>query len=176
MTYLPHRHSWKSVSRFIPVFVQLIDQHKRKGTATIMFNPSEMHLSVESAMSRLRDAAQSLLQGLTSHASIDAKELSVVWPLYKVISDGTNVQVVSRQTEQGEPLRLGGSENVLSVLRVEEAGFIELVSAFALLLGRRFLQGQVTIVGDLSDQIRHRLESENDIAIVQDGPQQYHML
>ncbi len=178
MTYLPHRHSWKSVSRFVPVIEALLDAHKKLGTANVTFDPLVgMNISVETAMGRLRDAVASLSQGLTSAPSIDAEELAAVWAFYKVTSDGTNVQIVSRLTEQEEPVMIQtGSRESLATLKVEDERFVETLTAFALLLGQRYLQGEVTILGDLPPELQSRLLSENDIAIVQDGPQQYHML
>ncbi len=177
MTYLPHRHTWKSVSRFVPVIESLLNQHKHKGIASVTFDPATMGLSVETGIARLRDAVQSLSQGLTSTPTIKADDLTAIWPYYRVRSDGTLVNVISRSTEQEEPVMIqSGSRESLATLKVEDPRFVETLSAFALLLGQRFLQGEVTILGDLDETLRLRLLSENDIAIVQDGPRQYHML
>lgn len=177
MTYLPHRHTWKSVSRFVPVLESLIHQHQVSHTGHVSFDPQHFNISIETAIARLRDAVQSLSQGLTSTPSIDADVLTAIWPHYKVTSEGTRVLIVSRSTEQEEPVLIhSGSRESLATLTVESPRFVENLTAFALLLGQRILQGEVTILGDLPDSVRLRLLSENDIAIVQDGPRQFHML
>lgn len=177
MTYLPHRHSWKSVARFLAPIRSLINQHRKHNTASVAFNPLSLNISVETAVARLRDAIHSLSQGLTSAPAIDAEELAAVWAFYKVTSDGVNVLIVPRITEQEEPVLIHtDSRESLATLKVEDERFVENLTAFALLLGQRILQGEVTIIGNLDETLQLRLGSENDIVIVQDGPKQYHML
>jgi hypothetical protein len=176
MTYLAHRLSWRSVQRFVPVIEHVLTAHQN-GIAHVAFDPKRMGISIDTAIARLRDAVQSLSQGLTSTPTINADVLTAIWPHYKVTSDGTNVLITSRTTEQEEPVLIhSGSRESIATLTVGSPRFVENLSAFALLLGQRLLQGEVTILGDLSAFERNRLLSENDIAIVQDGPQQYHML
>jgi hypothetical protein len=174
MTYIPHRHSIKSVIRFIPAIRTLLDQHQRNGVASVSFNPLELNLSVETSIARLRDAVQSLTSGLTSHPSIDSEALKLIWPLYKVSSDGTNVQILPRETKLVEPITQ--VQTRLAELVSDEAGFVEELTAFAVLLGRRRLQGQVDIIGDLSESLQHRIMSENDVVFISDGQQKHHMI
>lgn len=177
MTYLAHRHSTKSVFRFVPVIKQLLDHHKSRGIAQVSFNPADMGISLETGIARLRDAVYSLSSGLTTHPSVDATTLKEVWPLYKVSSDGINVLVVSRTTEQDEPVPIHtGSSGSLATLQVNDPQFVEIVTSFAVLLGRRFLQGQVTIEGQLSDNIKHQLESNHDVIITQEANNRYTMI
>ena len=137
-----------------------------------------MNISLETAIARLRDAVHSLSSGLTTHPSVDATTLKEVWPLYRVDSDGVNVLVVSRETKQNKPELLihSGSRTELAVLGSEDVRFVEVLTAFAVLLGQRFLQGEVTINGFLSDKLQHRLQSENDVVFIQDGPNKHHMV
>jgi hypothetical protein len=177
MTYIPHRHGQRSVYRFVGIIVKVLDQHRRQGIASVSFNPLDMNISVETAIARLRDAVYSLSSGLTTHPSVDVTQLKEVWPHYKVTSDGVNVQVVSREAKQDEPVPIHtGTGTELAVLRSEDPRFVETLSAFAVLLGQRFLQGEVQISGFLSDTLQHRLQSENDVVFIQDGPNSYHMV
>jgi hypothetical protein len=177
MTFIPHRHSERSVFRFVPIITKLLNHHASRGSGTVSFNPLELNISVETAVARLRDAVFSLSTGLTAHPSVDAVTLKEVWKQYKVTSDGTNVQVIPRATEQGELLTItGDSKDVLASLNVEDVGFAENLSAFATLLGRRLLQGQVIINGDLSDNLKRTLECDNDVVITQNAPKQYYMI
>jgi|SRR5215472_356745 len=178
MTYIPHRYSDKSVIRFVPILKSLVDQHAKNGVASVKFNPLELNISMETAISRLRDAAHSLIEGISIHPSIDPGILKTIWPLYKVTSDGIHVMVVSRQTEQSfdpTPI-LQGSTTSLATLKCDEAGFVEELTAFAVLLSRRHLRGQVDIIGDLSESLRHRIESEHDVVFIPDGQQKHHMI
>jgi len=167
----------KSVVRFIPVIRTVLDQHRRNGVASVKFNPLELNLNLQTAMARLRDSVHSLCEGLTEHGSIDKETLKQVWPLYKVTSDGANVMVVSRDVPVGESnITIIGSNESLATLKTDEAGFVEAITAFAVLMGQRYLRGQVDIIGDLSDSLRHRIESENDVVFIPDGQNKHHMI
>lgn len=177
MTYTPHRYSPRSVYRFVPIIKRVLDQHRSRGTATVMFNPLELNLSIETAVARLRDAAKALSSGITTHPSVDVTSLKEVWPLYRVDSDGVNVLVAPRSTEQDEVVPIHtASGDALATLNVEDGQFVELVRAFAILLGRRLLQGQVVINGDLSENLQRQLGCDYDVVIIQDAPKQFHML
>jgi hypothetical protein len=163
--------------RFIPVIRTVLSQHQRNGIANVKFNPLEMNLSIETAIARLRDAFHSLAAGLTTHPDIDQETIKQVWPEYKVISDGTNVLVIGRGTDQPTEIELiVQAKTALAVLRTDEAGFVEDLTAFARLLGQRYLQGQVDIIGDLSESLQHRIMSENDVVFISDGQKKHHMI
>lgn len=176
--YLPHRFRAQSVYRFVPILDQLLKQHSNKGTASIGFSPFDLHISADTAIARLRDAVIALSTGKTTHPSINAHELAEVWPLYRVTSDGDRVLVVPRLTKEGRPsvMDVGPRTAALAVLHVNQERFVETVTAFAVLLGQRLLQGEVTINGNLPNSLRSQLETSNDIAIIQDAPEQYHMI
>jgi hypothetical protein len=176
MTYIPYIHSAKSVSRFIPIFRTLLDQHRKNGVAVVKFDPLEMNLALETAIARLRDAANSLLSDTVSFESVDSELLKQVWPLYRVTSDGISVIIESRRTKEVTPIADSAIGTSLAVLRTAEAGFVEDLTAFARLLGQRHLRGQVDIIGDLSDSLQHRITSENDVVFIPDGQQKYHMI
>lgn len=163
--------------RFIPVIRTVLNQHQRNGIANVKFNPLEMNLSVETGMARLRDAFHSLAAGLTTHPDVDQETVKQVWPEYKVISDGTNILVISRGTDQPTEIELiVQAKTCLATLHTDEAGFVESLTAFAVLLGQRYLQGQVDIIGDLSGSLQHRLMSEHDVVFIPDGQQKHHMI
>jgi hypothetical protein len=177
MNYVPHRYSPKSVYRFVPVIDKVLSMHRNRGIASVSFDPTNLSISMETGIARLRDAVHALSTGMCPHPLINAEELRHVWPLYKVTSDGKVVQVVARSVEQIEPVAMEPFAGVsIAVLRTDDLRFTETITAFAVLLGQHLLVGQVDIVGDLSDSLRYRLESENDIVITADGHQLYHMI
>jgi hypothetical protein len=179
---IPHRYTARSVIRFVPVIRALLIQHRKNGVAVVKFNPVELDLNVNTAMARLRDAVHSLCSKFYTHPSIDSDELKRVWHLYKVVSnDDINVEIVSRGVELTPPNILietpsGGVYTDSIVLRTDEAGFIEALTALALLFGRRLIKGQVDIIGDLSESLQHRITSENDVVFISDGQQKHHMI
>jgi len=106
---------------------------------------------MDTAIARCRDAVKRIATGKTDHPSIDVAVLSVIWPSYKVTSDGEMVVICSRMVEQGLPTTvLSGSQAELAVLQTTQFRFVDSLTAFAVLLGQRLLQGEVTIVGELT--------------------------
>jgi hypothetical protein len=177
MTHIPNQYTPKQVARFLPIIRTVLDQHRRSGVASVKFDPLELGINVNTGQARLRDAARSLLLGFVKHPTIDQETLKAVWPLYQVTSDGVNVVVTSRNPEhQVEPQTTTDEVFNHVVLRTDEAGFVEELTALALLFGRRRIKGQVDIVGDLSETLQHRITSENDVIFIADGHQKYHMI
>ncbi len=160
--YLAPRFGQRSVNRFVPILSRLCQAQE---PTAVSFTPSELGISVETAMARLRDAAHSLSTGLTTHPSINAETLSAVWPLYKVTSDGLDVVVSPRKTEKGTPITpLSVRAADSYALRADAPGFVEALTAFAVLLGQRVLQGQVVISGVIDEDFKDRLSLRYDIA------------
>jgi hypothetical protein len=175
MNYIPYHFSAKSVSRFVPTIRALLEQHRRNGVANIKFNPLvDLNLGLETAIARLRNAVHSISTGITEFDSVDAATLKQVWPLYKITADDSNVMIVPRETLEATPQT--SNVSCLATLRTGELGFDQDLTAFARLLSRRHLLGQVDIIGDLSESLQHRIVSENDVIFIPDGQQKYHMI
>ncbi len=153
------QHTPKSVFRYIPILKQICD-----GAQTASFDPMFLGLSVETCTARLRDAANSLISGQTTHPSIDATKLASVWKSYKVINDGKLVHVVPRAEKKEEQsfiaVPLGEQIDVLAVVEAKDT---DIVLAFALLLSRRFITGKVRILGQVKVDL-----SKFDVELVEE--------
>jgi hypothetical protein len=174
MTYLPHRHTDKSVRRFVPVLETLLSNHKTLGEYPVQFDPNTLGISVETGLARLRDAVHSIVNGLTTYPNISPSELGSVWPRYHVISDGTNIIVAPKQAN-ANATQLHVSTK-LATLTVRHPYFSDLLTAFAVLLGHRIFQGEVQINGELDPTLQQQLEATYDIVISATGPNQHTML
>jgi len=177
MTYQPHRYRRSSVDRFVPVIEQLL----RSGGTPVSFDPADLHLGVETALARFRDAVHAFSTGLVTHPNINADLLRETWQRFKATSDGHRVLLLSRQAEQGPPELTafpvsGGRAQPLAMLRSTQPRFVETLTALAVLLGQRILQGEVHISGELTDTLQHRLETENDIVFRRETPNTWIML
>lgn len=125
-------------------------------------------LSPETVTCRLRDAAHAFLSGTQTSPDVNTEQLRVVWPTYKVKHDGALVYVVSRAKQESEKQLDAVSEGERNVLATVEPN-IDVLSAFALLLGLRVLSGQVRIKGQLSEQTTKLLSEAHDVAFVKEG-------
>lgn len=143
-----YRFTPKSVVRFVPIFKLLCEQPTPQ---TISFSPTSLAISTETALSRLRDAANALIRGQVSHPDIDAELLATKWPLFKVTTSGQgNILIVPKAEKQTTnqvvaEVLVDQPSDVLAVVKSEDESVIR---AFALLLGRRFLSGRVQILGE----------------------------
>lgn len=174
MNYLPHRHTDKSVRRFVPVLETLLSNHKTLGEYPVQFDPTTLGISVETGLARLRDAVHSIINGLTSYPTISPTELVAVWPRYHVISDGTNIVIQPKHgTANSTQLNVATK---LATLSVSHPYFSDILTAFAVLLGHRILQGEVQINGELDPVLQQQLEAKYDIVISATGPNQHTML
>lgn len=177
MPYLPHRHTHKSVARFVPVLENLIANHKTLGEGPVEFDPATIGLSVSTAIARLHDAVYSIRLRLTTYESVNPDDLSIIWPRYRITSDGVKVMILPRIAGQRLSILSNTGINVIHInLRSDETTFTETLNALAYLLGHRLLQGEVTIEGDLPDGLQETLEAQYDVAIAQTGPHQHRML
>src|SRR5882724_13313002 len=91
MSPTPYRYAEKSVSRYHGILRTI------QGTAEprrMEFTPQETNS--ETAVCRLRDAAHSLITGLTTHPSIDPTLLKERFRHYRVSHDGTKVFVIPK--------------------------------------------------------------------------------
>lgn len=174
MNYLPHRHTDKSVRRFVPVLETLISNHKTLGEYPVSFDPNTLGISVETGLARLRDAVHSIVNGLTNYPTIKASDLVVIWPRYHVISDGTNIVIQPKQTTANQAQLHVGTK--LATLSTTHQVFPDLLTAFAVLLGHHILQGEVQINGELDPVLQQNLEATYDIVISPTGPNQHTML
>lgn len=164
MSPTPYRYSEKSVLRYIMV-IKDIAYHAVP--TRLEFNPTPLGVGSETAACRLRDAVHSLCTGLTSHPSIDPTLLAERYRHYRVSHDGTKVFVVpktekkqstSAQVEVSQPT----TNDMLARVKSTDTAVL---SAFALLLGRHFLEGRVEIVGEITDLSFLAQLQQNDIVI-----------
>lgn len=174
MSYLPHRHTDKSVRRFVPILETLIANHKTFGEYPVQFDPTQLGISVETGLARLRDAVHSITTGLTNYPNISSADLSAIWPRYHATSDGTNI-VIQPKHPTVHATRVHVSTKLATIL-VDQPNYESYLTAFAILLGNRILQGEVTIIGHLSDTLKQTLEGAYDIVITPTGPNQHTML
>src|SRR6267142_1419810 len=169
MNYLPHRYRRSSVDRFVPVIEQLL----RRGGTPVSFDPSDLGINVETALARFRDAVHALSTGLVTHPNINAILLQETWLRFKATSDGTRVLLLSRKAEQGPPqltaVPVSEGRVPLATLRSTQPRFVDSLTALAVLLGQRILVGEVVIHGEITDTLKQRLESENDVAFRQEA-------
>jgi hypothetical protein len=172
MTFLPHRYTAKSVDRFIPVLEAVVRQ-AGSPLQTVQFFPSDLYLSMNTAMARLRDAVHAITTGIIIDPRVPADVLRAMWPMFRLTSfNGTKVLLVPRHTEQGTPLNVESGEHrtYLAVLRVDQPRFEEILSAFATLLGQRLLEGTVCIEGTLSETLHDVLLDRHDIMFRVESP------
>ena len=168
MNFIPHRYSERSVRRFVPILRALSEGDTPR---RLQFLPTDMGLNVTTAIARLRDAVHSLTTQLVVVPHLNPQNLAVRWKNYRIESDGVNVQLLPRQTEQELP-EIGftsDSQTTLGVLRTDEPQFDSLLAAFAVLLSSRKLFGSVRITGQLSDNTKDELMNRYDVAFVDSG-------
>lgn len=170
------RFSEKSVRRYLPIIKQVLtlDPPHR-----ITFDPAVLGLNTETASTRLRDAVNAIILGITPQAGINAEVLKSKWTLYKVTFDNREV-VVLPKTEKNKtedivlaPQLAGETHNDL--LAVVKADDVDVIRAFATLLGRRVLTGKIKIVGPCNDVIK-TLDVDFDVEIIEETPNVYIML
>ncbi len=170
MSPTPYRYAEKSVFRYLSVLITIQD---RPVPNRLEFTP--MATNSETAACRLRDAAQSLITGLTSHPSIDPTLLAERFRHYRVSHDGTKVFVIPKtEKKQSTNAQVEVSQSDGDLLARVESTDIAALTAFALLLGRHLLQGRIEIVGQLTDETRIEL-CGNDIEITTLNPNLYIM-
>src|SRR5882724_3480066 len=169
MSPLPYRYAEKSVYRYIQVLVAVQTEVIPK---RLEFHPDLLGVNSETAVCRLRDAAHSLITGLTTHPSIDPTLLKERFRHYRVSHDGTKVFVIPKtEKKQSTNAQVEVSQTVsgTDVLARVKSTEVSALRALALLLGRHFLQGQVEIVGLLDDKFRREI-SIHDIEITSLNP------
>jgi hypothetical protein len=172
MTYLPHRYTTKSVDRFIPVLEAVCRQSYLGKVEQVEFFASDLFLSMNTAMARLRDAVHAITTGIIVDPRVPADVLRAMWPKYRLTShNGTKVLLVPRNTEQ-TPTTLnvesGEQRRYLAVLDTDRPRFEETLTAFACLLGQRILEGSVLIEGPLSETLVAVLLDRHDIMFRQE--------
>src|SRR4051812_10336754 len=91
MSPLPYRYAEKSVWRYLTVLEVI-----QKAPVAKRFEFVPTLVNSETAACRLRDAAHSLITGLTSHPSIDPTLLAERFRHYRVSHDGTKVFVIPK--------------------------------------------------------------------------------
>jgi hypothetical protein len=174
MSYQPHRYTAKSVDRFIPVLEQLCRQAQTGKMETISFFASDLFLSLNTAMARLRDAVAAITTGIIVDPRVPADLLQVMWKQYQMTShNGNKVLLVPRNTEQTRPtlnVESGAQRKYLAVLNTSQPRFEEILTSFACLLGQRLLEGTVLIEGQLSETLQPVLMDRNDIMFRPETP------
>jgi hypothetical protein len=131
------------------------------------FDPQPIGVNSETAACRLRDAVRSLLTGMTTDPNIDPTLLAERYRHYMVTHDGTHVFVVPRAEKKTDSTSLSvdhaHDSDVLAVIQPTD---VDVIRAFALLLGRRILQGKVLILGTLTTETTDSLMHQHDIALI----------
>jgi hypothetical protein len=173
MTYQPHRYTSKSVDRFIPVLERLCRQDPDH-PETISFFASDLFLSLNTTLARLRDAVAAITTGIIVDPRVPADVLRATWKKFHLTShNGNKVLLVPRDTKQTTDslnVETGSHRRYLAVLRTNQPRFEEVLTAFACLLGQRLLEGTVMVEGPLSDTLQAVLLDRNDIMFRQETP------
>jgi hypothetical protein len=171
------RFSQQSVARFKPIFDAILTSHR---PIQYIFNPVTLSLSPTTFAARLRDAALAISKGTTTLPGINSEEFRQKWALYEVSIADMEVLVRPRnQKEQPESSGLsvvGNSkpDDVIAVVNLDENNSQVVVQSFATLLGYRFLEGQIRLIGEQKPWF-DELTTKYDIAIVQETETQHLM-
>jgi hypothetical protein len=160
-TPLPHRFSERSVLRYLDALVQL----SRAADTPTTFIIVRHELSAETVCCRFRDAVNAFLKGYVSHPLVNLDTLRRAWSLHKVTHNGSDVTISPKAQKTAADVLAcvtAGESGPLAVVPADDATAL---SAFALLLGRRLLTGQVHLLGTPSPTLVSELTSAHDISI-----------
>lgn len=163
------QHRQTSVQRFIPILQQLLTS-----PSGVTFDPSTLKIACETAVSRLRDAVNSIFLGHTVFPELDVTALRAVWPTFYVKHDGKHVYVLPRAGKHpmSQPLAvsLGDKQATPAVeLNSDDQHFSKCLDASALLIGFRVLTGTVHIRGKVSKEMQQTLTGLYDVGWKVDG-------
>lgn len=185
MSKQAHRFTTANAVRFFPTFTQILAQGDIP--LTIRLTPSDLQLSTETVLARIRDAARSISLGHVVTPTIDADRFTRLWNQYYVTTDGEDVLVVPKAEKErrGRSLlpkqadRSSPTTDVVStsVLVVNASQATEVVlRALALLLGLRILQLKVEILDQVSEELATELMNNNDVMITKQDTNKWMMI
>jgi hypothetical protein len=160
--YTPSRHKSHNVLRFVPVLQRVADNPE---PVTIMFDPTALGLSQETAIARLRDAKTAFTSGKVFHPGLDADRLRAMWPKYRVSTNETHVILVPAEMVQAQPQV--GSITALATVKADD---VELLTAFATVFARRAIIGSVKISGVLDPELEQQIRDKFDIEFIHESP------